>query len=204
VHIETADGKLALRSQFVVCPNAECHKATVEVLVSQWRMSPQGHKNLTDVIQAWRLMPESDARPFPEYVPAPIRADYEEACLIRDKSAKAAATLARRALQGILRDFYGVKPGRLVDEIDAAQEHMDGELWDAVHGVRKVGNIGAHMEADINLIVDVDPDEAQLLIELVETMIEETYVRRADRQERLSKVKALAAAKDQARGKGPT
>ena len=33
--------------------------------------------------------------------------------------------------------------------------------------VRKVGNIGAHMEKDINVIVDVDPDEAQHLIGLI-------------------------------------
>ena len=57
----------------------------------------------------------------------------------------------------------------------------------------------ARMEADIDLIVDVDPDEAQLLLELVETMIEETYVRRAERQARIAKVKALAVAKEQER-----
>jgi hypothetical protein len=76
---------------------------------------------------------------------------------------------------------------------------MEPELWDAIDGVRKIGNIGAHMEADINQIVEVDPDEAQLLLELVETMIEETYVRRAERQTRLAKVKALATEKEQER-----
>jgi len=34
---------------------------------------------------------------------------------------------------------------------------MEPELFEAIHGVRKVGNIGAHMEADTNVIVDVDP-----------------------------------------------
>lgn len=36
--------------------------------------------------------------------------------------------------------------------------------------VREIGNIGAHMEADINVIIDVDPDEAQILIDLVELL----------------------------------
>jgi hypothetical protein len=41
---------------------------------------------------------------------------------------------------------------------------------EAIDIVRNIGNIGAHMEADINVIVDVDPDEAQTLIELIETL----------------------------------
>jgi hypothetical protein len=139
----------------------------------------------------------------PEFVPAPIREDYEEACLIRDLSPKSAATLARRSLQGILRDFYKAKPGRLLDEIKALADSMDPELLEAIHGVRKVGNIGAHLEADINVIVDVDPDEAKLLIELVETMIEETYVRREQRRIRLQHVKILADEKEQQRKAQP-
>jgi hypothetical protein len=52
------------------------------------------------------------------------------------------------------------------------------------------------MEADIGVIVDVDPNEAQVLLELIETMIEETYVRRAVRQARLARVTAIAAQKE--------
>ena len=132
-------------------------------------------------------------------MPQAIRADYTEACLVRDLSPKSAATLARRALQGILRDFFGAKPGRLVDEIDSLSDQIEPDLLNAIHGVRRVGNIGAHMESDISLIVDVDPSEAQLLIELVETMIEETYVRRDERRRRIERVTALATAKDRER-----
>jgi len=53
-----------------------------------------------------------------------------------------------------------VKPGRLFDEINAIQEKLDADLWEAIDGLRKIGNIGAHMESDVNLIVDVEPDEA--------------------------------------------
>ncbi|MCP1830281.1 hypothetical protein ACVIHH_005106 [Bradyrhizobium sp. USDA 4518] len=34
---------------------------------------------------------------------------------------------------------------------------------DAIDAVRIVGNIGAHMEKDVNLIVDIEPGEAQML-----------------------------------------
>jgi hypothetical protein len=48
------------------------------------------------------------------------------------------------------------------------------------------------MEADINVIVDVDPDEAQILIELAEMLLLEWYVARQDRDQRLGKLKAIA------------
>ena len=54
------------------------------------------------------------------------------------------------------------------------------------------------------LIVDVDPGEADLLIKLIETLFDDWYVARANRQARLGAVAALAAKKDEDRkGKKP-
>lgn len=194
--IDNEDGKLAILTEFRICPNTECRKASLLAALTRWQFDSYNNRELvTPSIRVWSIIPASSARPFPSYVPQPIREDYEEGCSIRDLSPKASATLARRALQGILRDFYHVKPGRLVDEISQLKATMEPELSTAIEGVRKVGNIGAHMEADINVIVDVDPEEAQVLLELVETMIEETYVRRAERQARLARVAQIAAEK---------
>lgn len=44
---------------------------------------------------------------------------------------------------------------------------MDADAWKAIEAVRHVGNTGAHMEKDINLIVDVEPEETKLLIGLI-------------------------------------
>ncbi len=147
------------------------------------------------VVQHWNLIPESRARTFPPYIPAVVLDDYREACLIRDKSPKASATLSRRCLQGMIRDFWKVKPGRLVDEIDAIQAMIDPVTWGAIDALRRLGNIGAHMEKDINLIVDVDPDEANLLIELIETLLTEWYVNREERANRMNALVVAAAAK---------
>jgi uncharacterized protein DUF4145 len=144
-------------------------------------------------LRLWNLIPPSSARVLPEYVPRPVVDDYNEACLIRDLSPKASATLSRRCLQGIIRDFWGVSRGRLVDEINAIKDRTDPLVWEAIEGVRKIGNIGAHMEKDINVIVDVDPGEAQLLIELIELLVKDWYVARHEREERL---KAIVAARD--------
>jgi len=69
---------------------------------------------------------------------------------------------------------------------------------DAIDAVRSVGNIGAHMEKDINVIVDIDPGEAQSLIGLIEILLEEWYVARHTRLEKLEKLKKIAGQKKDA------
>ncbi len=94
-----------------------------------------------------------------------------------------------------MRDCWSVKPGRLVDEIDQIKDKIDPPTWDAIASLRKLGNIGAHMEKDINVIVDVDPQEAELLISLIETLLREWYVAREDRKVRMTALISAAATK---------
>jgi hypothetical protein len=111
----------------------------------------------------------------------------------------------------MIRDFCGIAQDTLDREIrelrsvvdnDKAPRGVTHESVDAIDNVRKVGNIGAHMEKDINLIVEIDPDEAQILIELVETLLEEWYVARDARTKRFASIAALRVEKDAAK-KGP-
>ena len=39
---------------------------------------------LTSLIKSWSLMPDSRAKPQPDYSPRHVVADYEEACKIAD------------------------------------------------------------------------------------------------------------------------
>jgi hypothetical protein len=82
-----------------------------------------------------------------------------------------------------------------VDEIAQIKDNVDPLTWEAIEAVRKLGNIGAHMEKDIDVIVEVDPNEAALLIGLVETLLKEWYVARAERSARMGAVIAAAASK---------
>lgn len=104
----------------------------------------------------------------------------------------------------MIRDFCGISKSRFVDEIKELKEAIDtnaapagvsGKTIDAIDSVRSIGNIGAHMERDINVIVDLYPDEAQMLIELIELLFSEWYVARQQRQECLARVTSLSAAK---------
>ncbi|MCH7716406.1 MAG: DUF4145 domain-containing protein [Gemmatimonadetes bacterium] len=189
----------------VACPNPKCKKLTFKISFVKYGMY-RGEFQPVETIQKWDLLPESSAKPQPNYIPKAIRDDYYEACRIRDLSAKASATLARRCLQGMIHDFWSIEKPTLKKEIDALQSEVDVPTWNAIEAVRKVGNIGAHMEKDVNLIIDVEPREAQLLIGLIETLLKEWYVAKHDREEHFKKLEALAqkiaTAKKAGKGKG--
>ena len=51
------------------------------------------------------------------------------------------------------------------------------------------------MEQDVNLIVDVEPEEAQALIDLIEMLFEDWYVDRHEREQRTARVIALGRSK---------
>lgn len=202
--VESSDGEAYLSFRRTTCPSPQCRRYELIATLSKASFTwSHGEKQWTThgVIGRGkvRFMPPSAAQVFPSFVPQAIRSDYEEACLIVDLSPKAAATLARRALQGLVRDYWGGTGRTLKDEIDSVKTKCDPLVWDAMTAVREVGNIGAHMERDIDLIVDVEPDEAQLLIGLVETLVRETYVARNARQTQMGGLVALAQAKKQAK-----
>lgn len=198
--------KPALQFTAIRCVNPECNELFLAATVGNAAyISRRGEWELTDEIQSWTLRPDSSSINQPDYIPAPLREDYYEACLIRDKSPKASATLSRRCLQGMIRDFCGISKARLIDEIKElrnlvnagnAPKGVEAETIDAIDAIRGVGNIGAHMEKDISLIIDVDPGEAQALIELIELLFQDWYVARHKREKRLEAVLAIAAEKN--------
>lgn len=192
--------KRGVYHEATACPNPQCQQLIFVVTIQKMK-----HDTYYDWIDSgesmntWQLLPDSLAKPQPEYIPKAIVDDYNEASKILKLSPKAAASLARRCLQGMIRDFYGIIKPTLNQEINALEELVSAEVWSAIDAVRSVGNIGAHMEKDVNLIVDIEVDEAELLIKLIEDLFEDWYVVRHDRMARQEKLKLLAATKQAAR-----
>ncbi len=138
------------------------------------------------------LFPISLAKQFPSYVPEAIRRDYEEACAIVTLSPKSSATLSRRCLQSMIRDFWGVTgKKRLVDEINELQNKVPAKQWEILNCLRRIGNIGAHPEADINLIIDINPDDAQKLISIIELLIRQWYIERHEQEQLFNEITSL-------------
>lgn len=200
--IQNIEGYRLIRNEWIVCPNIDCQRIILVAALYDYVYDNLMNKwTKKDLIKNWRLLPNSYAKVFPEYIPISLRKDYEEASSIIELSPKASATLSRRCLQGIIRDFWGVIKPRLIDEINAIEDKVDPLIWKSIDSIRKVGNIGAHMEKDINLIIDVDIDEAYMLCELIELLFEEWYIHRHEREKKLKAIIELAKKKEEAKKK---
>lgn len=150
------------------CP--ECH----QIVVKLWFQHATGR-------QEYMVFPRGTTRPpVSADVPAPLSVDYTEACGVLDASAKASAALSRRVLQMILRDKTGVKHGRLVDEITQALPRLPSHLQH-LDAIRHIGNFAAHPTKDTNTgaIVDVEPGEADWLLDVLEELFDFYFVQPA-------------------------
>lgn len=170
----------------IECSNKACRKITVV------GYNADNHKQ-------WDLIPENVYKHYPEYIPQQIRDDYREACLIIDNSPKAAATLLRRCLQGMIHDFWNVHEKNLNAEITTLKSKVSSSQWKAIDGLRSIGNIGAHMEQDVNVVIDIEIPEAQKLKRLIETLLEKWYITRHDEEELFDSIVDVAEKKEEKR-----
>ncbi|QQN36624.1 DUF4145 domain-containing protein [Rahnella aceris] len=182
-----------------LCPNPQCKQFVLKATF--YKIEGIGSTRTYMPQESWTLRPQGAFKTFPNYIPAPILADYKEACLIKELSPKASATLSRRCLQGMIRDFWSVKEKNLFEEINAIKEKIPSDVWESIDAVRQIGNIGAHMEKDIDLIIEVNPDEAELLIQLIESLLRDWYIDREQRKQRTSAIIAAAQAKKEQKNK---
>ena len=109
-------------------------------------------------------------------VPEQVADDYEEAagCLISGHY-KAAAAMARRAVQGTCIDL-GAKPGAtLYGQIDdlQAQGHITKRLAELAHKIRVLGNDAAHPGKDGLDIVTAE--EAKQTVDFLEHMLQHVF-----------------------------
>jgi Domain of unknown function (DUF4145) len=193
---ENSEGNRGLLIEWIVCPNIKCKKISLDLTLFDCLRDQASNWSFGEEIKHWKLLPGSYAKVYPDYIPNSLIEDYQEASSIVDLSPKASATLSRRCIQGIIRDFWCIKKNRLIDEIKALEEKVDPLVWQSIDAIRKIGNIGAHMEKDINLIIDVSPDEAQLLINLIELLFEEWYIQKHEREIKLSSIVKIAQEKE--------
>ena len=105
----------------------------------------------------------------------------------------------------MIRDFCKITRDRLIDEIKAltkaveegtADRAITSESVKAIDHVRSLGNSGAHMEKDIDLIVPVDGQEAEIMTDLIEMLFDDWYGERERRRLRLTKIEEIKVEKD--------
>ena len=191
-YVEEKQDKM-LEISLITCPNESCERTTIIMKDYFLQFSfNRGYEKIGKAIREKRIEPEFSYIHYPDYIPEQVRQDYEEACKIVSLSPKASATLSRRCLQGMIRDFHNITRKNLVDEINAIQNDLGIDIFNALHSLRSIGNIGAHPESDINLIVEIDEGEAQKLIKFIELLMDKWYIKREEERKMLEEINQIA------------
>ena len=128
--------------------------------------------------------PQGKARIEVEGVPDSIVADYNEAVVCLQLYAyKAAAAMARRAVQGVCLDLGADPKSRLFDQIDALNDkgEFTNRLRKLAHRTRLFGNTGAHPGSDG--LDSVEPGEAEQAVAFVEHLLQHVYILGGDDEE---------------------
>jgi len=130
--------------------------------------------------------------PLPPEVLDPYREDYLEACLVLPDSAKASAALSRRCLQHLLREEGKTKSKDLADRIEEIlkENRLPSYLAEIVDAVRNIGNFAAHPNKSKSTgeIVEVETGEAELNLEVLESLFDFYFVQPVKTKERLEAI----------------
>ena len=177
-----------------VCP--ECHKPSIKI-----KASPTTGAPLVDMLskafvkEQWVYPTSRRGKRFGHEVPDDFKNDYLEACEVLLVSPRSSATLSRRILEAVLRE-QGYPQSRISEQIDAVRNESDPDkklptvLLRIIDAVRQFGNFSAHEKKSLRTlqIIDVEPGEAELCVEIVEGLFEHYYVRPGIETEKLEKV----------------
>ncbi|MDD5568172.1 MAG: DUF4145 domain-containing protein [Candidatus Omnitrophica bacterium] len=136
-------------------------------------------------VKKFLVYPKGISRaPLSQDVPDDFSQDYKEACLVINDSPKASAALSRRCLQNIIRGVAGVKKSDLNKEIEELLDtkSLPTRLADSVDAIRVLGNFAAHPIKSTNTgeIVDVEPGEAEWLLDVLEGLFDFYFVQPAE------------------------
>jgi hypothetical protein len=154
------------------------------------RSGPAGPYQEDNVISRELVRPRATSRkPLSPEVPEQYRDDYLEACLVLPDSAKASAALSRRCLQLLLLEAGNTKKKDLADQIEEILQgnRLPSDIANMVDAVRNIGNFAAHpiKSGSTGEIVPVEPGEAELNLEVLESLFDFYFVRPAETQRRI-------------------
>ena len=146
MQIKNKDWEKELKSIFYICSNEDCKKISLDIDLFNLDKNRDNYAwiyrySTWSKEQTWKLLPNWLHKIYPDYIPKSLLQDYQEAYAIKELSPKASATLSRRCLQWIIRDFWWVTKWSLYEEINAIEEKIDPLLFKAIDAVRHIWNI---------------------------------------------------------------
>jgi hypothetical protein len=168
----------------LLCP--ECEKVVIDLHL----LSPVN----SEVMSVTRIWPSSMTRPVPPEVDEPYVSDYEQAVATLALSPKASAALSRRLVQDIIREKAGITKKNLDSEITEVigSGQLPSWLSGQIDAIRAVGNFAAHPIKGTNTgeIVDVEPGEAEFLLDVLDSLFDFYFVQPAKSKAHLDGINA--------------
>lgn len=160
-------------------------------------LNDEGSRELTEILSEQVIFPRVLFKKIEPEVPENYRKDFLEAYSVLSVSPRASAAMSRRILQSILREVYGIKQKSLADEIDKflAIPGIPSYLSQEVDAIRNVGNFAAHpiKNTQTGEIVDVEPGEAEWLIDVLEALFDFTFIQPARMEKRRTQLNTKLA-----------
>jgi hypothetical protein len=173
------------------CP--VCHELIVILRTGEYRWI-EDEGELLNASKENFLYPKFPKRFIDNGIPEKYRLVFEEAVAVLSVSPKASAALSRRLLQHLLRDEFKIQLGANANLDDEIQEFyrlpdVPGDITAHVNEIRQIGNWAAHPTKyrSTGEIVDVEPDEAEWLLDILEDIFDFRFVQPRLVQERQSK-----------------
>ncbi len=164
-----------------VTNTGNCTECTGLIVLGRW-VDEEGDGPYGEEFMLYPTGPQP--RPLGPEVTEKFARDFREASMVVDLSPKASAALSRRLLQRILHEKAGVR-GDLNAEIETVieQGHLPSDLAHDLDMIRTTGNFAAHpiKSTSTGEVVDVEPGEAEGLLDLVEELLDYYFVRPARR-----------------------
>ena len=187
--VDSDNSALGIEVAVGICP--DCEKLIVK-LIHGTIVHSEYIASITEVKSEEIIHPKFSVRSVENEVPEPYKSEFLEATAILNMSPKASGALSRRMLQNILHEQFNIEKRSLADEIDEFI-HMQGvpsHLAGAIDAIRNVGNFGAHPLKDLHSgeIVDVEPGEAEWLLDVLESLFDFAFVQPKRLDERKKKL----------------
>jgi len=165
-----------------ICPS--CRSAVVDWVWKTWAKNRPGGALLQTEVKRMGVYPRSRRAVIPSEVASAVPAgarDYMEAVEVMEISRRAAAALARRALQVALRAASFTHPSRKLDkEIEVALQdpRTSATLGEKLRFVQHVGNDAAHPNVDFQGdLVEVTSEDLEVILAALEEFFDAYFVK---------------------------
>lgn len=169
------------------CPN--CDQMTIFLTIGVFiTKEEEPQVEMVEIFSRQMLYPNTTMKEVPPEVPRSYADEFQEAWSVITISPKASAALSRRLLERILAEVYGHNQTTLSSQIEAFLKGNDipANLKGDVDAIRNIGNFAAHpiKDSQTGTIIEVEPQEADWLIAVLESLFEVAFVQPARAQKR--------------------